>query len=135
MLRHKFTLALNEKLDPNVLKRATVIAASRLIRVAGNNDLQNMQFLTFEDADGAKHEGISALSLVVMKGKSGELRKFREAAADGATRSSVIMREDLLKVSGVEASAIPPEQEWVAVLAFGEIPALNAAAKKLSVWR
>src|SRR5262245_34099576 len=133
MLTRKFTLALNEKVGPDVLKKAAVLSAARLIGSAREGEIQEMRFLTFEDAAGSKHEGISALSLVVMKGKSGEIRKFRELVATAGISSSAVTRSDMLKVDGVNSASIPIEQELVAVMAFGDIPVLNAAAKKLSL--
>jgi hypothetical protein len=96
-----------------------------------------MQFLTFEDADGKKHEGISALSLIVMKGKSGELRKFRDAARTAGVLLAEVSREtfETHPEFGVSADAIPSEQQLIAIAAFGEIPALNAATGRLSLWR
>ena len=137
MLRHKFTLALNEKVSADILPKAAAIACASLVASAKPGHIEDMKFLEFVDADGVVHDHISALSLIVMKGKSGELRKFRDAALMERVLVAEVTRETIMASPeiGIDASQIPTEQEYLAVAAFGEIPSLNKTTGRLSLWR
>lgn len=120
-----------------MLKGATIAVCGSLIASAEDTQIEQMQFLDFQDADGEKHESISALSLIVMKGKSGELRKFRDAARGSGILTAEVSRKTLEAHPelGIDVAGIPVEQELVAVAAFGETQALNSTTGRLSLWR
>ncbi|CAH0353133.1 DUF2000 family protein [Aquabacterium sp. CECT 9606] len=117
---HKFTLALRKNSDEQLLLEAAANAALALGGSAKAEDVVHMHLLEFEDASGWCHANISALSLIVMKAKVGELNRLQ----DSAVESSLLMRVH-------KDSAGDP----LAVIVFGEKVLVNPMTSKLSLWR
>jgi hypothetical protein len=137
MLKHKFTLALNQRIAEETLAKVCALACASLVANADDSQVRDMRFLNFVDKDGASHDGVSALSLIVMRGKSGELKKFRDAARGAKLLVAEVSREAISKHPelGIDVAGIPSEQEVLAVAVFGEITEINKTTGKMSLWR
>jgi Protein of unknown function (DUF2000) len=120
VITHKFTLALRKNGDEQLLLEAAAKVALALGTRGSDRDVQDMRLLEFEDAGGWKHTHISALSLIVMKAKAGELERLRATASEAG-----------LPV----AFAQDPAGELAAVMAFGEKAVINPMTARLSLWK
>ena len=82
---------------------------------------------------------ISALSLIIMRGKNGELRKLRNAALETGlhcidfleTMTGNTYVEQLEKTKATKTDDLV----FYGVGVFGEIEKLNPLTKKLSLWK
>jgi Protein of unknown function (DUF2000) len=131
---HKFTLALNKRIDDEKALLTEVIrAALSVSTVAASEEREAMKFLNFVDGNGFEHRDISALSLIVMRGTSSELKKFSESARERRLRYINVTRAMLS--NDPPAGAKPSDPEYIAVIAFGEKPGVEGATGRLSLWR
>ncbi len=139
ILTHKFVIALNKKLEPGVVINAAAHVALGLVSSATEELRSNMKFIDFVDADGIVHPRISALSLIIMRGKNGELRKLRNAALETGlhcidfleTMTGNTYVEQLEKTKATKTDDLV----FYGVGVFGEIEKVNPLTKKLSLWK
>ncbi len=136
---YKFVVALNEKCDVGVILNAASHACLGLIAQASEEDRKKMSFISFTDANGNVHPSISGLSLIVLKGKNGELRKLRSQVLEQnflCVDFIHTMTGDTYKEQ-LEKTAATPEEEllYYGVAVFGEKLKLDPLTKRLSLWR
>ena len=131
----KFTLALNKKIeDTNSLFAQLVRAALSVATTATSEQREAMKFLNFVDGDGVDHRDISALSLIVMRGTSSELKKFGDGARERRLGYANVTQAMVHGNANASATgAKPPEPEYIAVIAFGGKPEIEAATGRLSL--
>ncbi|MHC2394993.1 hypothetical protein ACVMFA_007210 [Bradyrhizobium liaoningense] len=133
---HKFTLALNKRVEDTTVLFMEVIRAALSVGTNATAEERNaMQFLNFLDADGNDHRDISALSLIIMRGTSGELKKFGDSARERRLRYVSITKNMSANSATPAAGNKPAEPEYVAVLAFGGKSDVESATGRLSLWR
>ncbi len=136
---YKFVIALNKKCEPGVVINAASHMALGLVGQASEEQKQNMKFIEFTDKDGNKHANISALSLIVLRAKNGELRKLRNQASDKGllcvdfteTMTGGTYLEQLEKIK----STAEADLTYYGVAIFGPKNEVEAITKKLSLWR
>lgn len=136
---YKFVVALNEKCDIGVVLNAASHACLGLMARASTEDRAKMSFISFVDANGNEHASISGLSLIVLKGKSGELRKLRSQAIEQDllcvdflnTMTGDTYKEQLEKT----AKTLEEELTYYGVAVFGEKTKVDPLTKRLSLWR
>lgn len=132
---HKFTLALNKSIGEDLLYEVAAKAALSLSSAGSAEDIDKMRFLSFSDADGHEHTHVSALSLIVMRGKAGELRKFRESAKDAGLPFVDITRSMLIGDSMDKRVSADREPEYLGVMVFGDKDRVNSTTGKMSLWK
>jgi hypothetical protein len=76
----RVVVLLNKALAPGVALNAIAHLGMAIANVIGDEGRTQLKFLDFSDADGGIHPSISARSLIVLRGKSSELRKLRREA-------------------------------------------------------
>ncbi len=136
---HKFVIALNKKLEPGVVMNAAAHVALGLVGSATEEQRALMRFIDFVDADNLTHPSISALSLIIMRGKNAELRKFFNAARQAElhyvnfleTMTGDTYVEQLEKTKQTKTEDIT----YYGVGVFGETEKINPLTKKLSLWK
>jgi hypothetical protein len=101
--------------------------------------LDEMHFLNFQDMDSSDHPFISALSFIVLRGTSNEIRKLRSQF-----RAAEILYVDFTnQMTGdtyfeqLERSRNTRESdlEYYGICAFGTKQGLDPLTRKLSLWR
>lgn len=136
---HKFVLVLNKNLEPGVALNAAAHMAAGLVSQADASALEQMKFIDFADKDGGIHPHISALSLIVLRATSNEIRKVRTEA-----KFRKIMFTDFTRtmtgdtyVEQLERTKETAEQDldYYGVCLFGEKKILEDFTRKLSLWR
>lgn len=138
-INHKFIVVLNKRLEPGVALNAAAHLAAGLVSQADESTLKNMKFIDFTDKDGGIHPKISALSLIVLRAKSNEIRKVRNEAVNRGilfTDFTATMTGDTY-VEQLERTKNTAEQdlEYYGVCLFGEKNILQEFTGKLSLWR
>ena len=134
---HKITLALNKRIsDETGLLKCAIIAALSLGTSASEKQRSSMKFMNYVDANDQDHSYVSALSLVVMRGKSGELKKFY----NNATEKGIVcanITHSMISEEMCRSFAIDPisDTQYVAVIAFGEIIDISQTTGRLSLWK
>lgn len=136
---YKFVVALNEKLESGVVINAASHMCLGLAAAAPEELRQKMNFITFTDANNNEHASISALSLVVLKGKTGELKKLRAQAQEAGllvvdfvnTMTGDTYKEQLEKTRATSAEDLI----YYGVAVFGEKAKIDPLTKRLSLWR
>lgn len=130
----KFTLALNKSVSEDQLLFASLIAALKLEEMVPPERKEKMGFLTFRDADDEDHKQISGLSLIVMRGKNSELRKFFDAATERGLDCVSFTKADALESCG-QPSSNDDTAALASVMAFGRKADVEASTGRLSLWK
>lgn len=98
-----------------------------------------MSFIDFPDKDNETHKSISGLSLIVLKGRNGEIKKVRKQFIEEnilftdfiETMTGDTYAEQLVKTKELGQE----EHNYFGLLAFGEIDTINPITRKLSLYR
>ena len=139
MTDHKFIFIMNKKLETGVVMNAAAHMALGLVNRANPEMIDKMKFLDFIDKDEGVHPSISALSLIVKRATSGEIRKARnEALARDVlfTDFTITMTGDTY-VEQLEKTKETAEADlqYYGLGLFGEKDVLDTFTRKLSLWR
>lgn len=135
---YKFVLILNKKIEIGKVINAAAHMTAGLLAKASAEDKTNMQFLDFIDKDGGLHPSVSANSLIVLRAKSGEIRKVRKEAMQRGILSvdfTETMTGDTY-VEQLKRTKQTPEVELIyyGICLFGKKSALDEFTRKYSLW-
>ena len=136
---HKFVAIVNKNLELGVALNALAHATAGLVSSASEEMRKKMSFINFPDKDGNDHNSISALSLIVLRGTSNEIRKTRNKY----TEEGIHFVDFLETMTGdtykeqLDKTANTPYEElnFYGIIAFGEKSLLDPITKRLSLWR
>ncbi len=136
---HKFVAIVNKHLESGVALNALAHATAGLVASASNELREQMSFIDFQDKDGNVHSNISALSLIVLRGTSNEIRKARNRYIEDnihfvdflETMTGDTYKEQLEKTLNTAYEDL----NFYGIIAFGEKQALDPITKRLSLWR
>jgi len=137
--KYKFVAILNKNLEPGQALNAIAHMGLGLRNIADDAAREKMSFIDFPDKDGVSHQSISGLSLIVLKGKNGEIKKARQQFVEQnilfvdftETMTGETYAEQLVKTKELGSD----EHNYFGILAFGEIEKINPITKRLSLWR
>jgi hypothetical protein len=136
---HKFVALLNKNLEPGVALNALGHAALGLGAHLAASQREAMRLLEFHDADEQVHANISALSLIVLRGTSANIRTLRaEALAAGIacvdftnTMTGGSYTEQLDRTRQTAEA----ELEYYGIVLFGPVDVLTPLTRKYSLYR
>ncbi len=137
--QYKFVAVINEKIEMGKALNAIAHMSLGLANIADDETKEKMSFIDFPDKDDEVHKSISGLSLIVLKGRNGEIKKVRNQLAEEnilfvdfiETMTGDTYAEQLVKTKELGTE----EHQYFGVLAFGEIEKINPITRKLSLWR
>ncbi len=137
--QYKFVAVINEKIEMGKALNAIAHMGLGLANMADEEAREKMSFIDFPDKDEQAHKSISGLSLIVLKGRNGEIKKVRNQFAEEnilfvdfiETMTGDTYAEQLVKTKELGTE----EHQYFGVLAFGEIEKINPITRKLSLWR
>lgn len=137
--QYKFVAVINEKIEMGKALNAIAHMGLGLVNIADDETKEKMSFIDFPDKDDEAHKSISGLSLIVLKGRNGEIKKVRKQFAEEnilfvdfvETMTGDTYAEQLVKTKELETE----EHNYFGILAFGEIDKINPITRKLSLWR
>lgn len=135
---HKFVAVVNKNLEIGKALNAIAHSCAGLVALAPEEVKEKMSFIDFVDKDGSIHESISGLSLIVLRGKNGEIKKLRQQFIENKilhtdfteTMTGDTYKEQLNKT--LETSK--EEMEYFCIAAFGEKEVIDPLTKKFSLW-
>ena len=132
---HKLTLALNKRIDEETLLHVAMSLSLGLVSSVEPESREKMRFLTFKDASGEEHSHISALSLIVMRGKTGDLKKFHLKALQSNLSCVSVTRSQWTDLGGEAPRSPGSDDDYLGVMVFGEKPIVESSTGRLSLWR
>lgn len=136
---YKFVIILNKKLETGAVLNASAHIALGLRNRATLEANKNMKFLDFIDNDGGLHPSISALSLIVLRGTSGEIRKARNVAIAHdilfTDFTSTMTGDTYVEQLERTKETTEADLQYYGLGLFGEKSILDKFTKKLSLWR
>ena len=136
---HKFVAIINKNLESGVALNALAHSAAGLVASASEELRNKMSFINFPDKNGIDHPSISALSLIVLRGTSNEIKKARNRYVEEnihfvdflETMTGDTYKEQLDKTAASDYE----ELNFYGIIAFGEKIVLDPITKRLSLWR
>lgn len=137
--KYKFVAVINEKIEPGRALNAIAHMGLGLVNIANDEIKEKMSFIDFTDKNSDIHKSISGLSLIVLKGRNGEIKKVRNQFAEQdilfvdflETMTGDTYAEQLVKTKELTTD----EHNYFGLLAFGEIDKINPITKKLSLYK
>lgn len=137
--KYKFVAVINEKIETGRALNAIAHMGLGLVNIADEDTKEKMSFIDFPDKDNEAHKSISGLSLIVLKGRNGEIKKVRNQFKEEnimfvdfiETMTGDTYAEQLVKTRELGQE----EHNYFGILAFGEIDKINPITKKLSLWK
>lgn len=135
---HKFVAVVNKNLEIGKALNAIAHSCAGLVALAPEEVKEKMSFIDFKDKDDSLHESISGLSLIVLRGKNGEIKKLRQQFIENnilhtdftETMTGDTYKEQLDKT--LETSN--EEMQYFCLAAFGEKEVIDPLTKKFSLW-
>ena len=135
---HKFVAIVNKDIEVGKALNAIAHSCAGLVASANDELKEKMSFIDFEDMDGFNHKSISGLSLIVLRGKNGELKKARAGFIENNihfTDFTETMTGDTYKEQIDKTKETNDENmKYYCVVAFGEKEVLDPITKKFSLW-
>lgn len=137
--KYKFVAVINEKLEIGKALNAIAHMGLGLVNIADEETKEKMSFIDFPDKDNELHKSISGLSLIVLKGRNGEIKKVRNQFVEEnimfvdflETMTGDTYAEQLVKTKELNKE----EHNYFGILAVGEIDKINPITRKLSLWK
>ena len=129
----------NKTIDTGKAMNAIAHSCSGLLASASDDLREKMSFMDFFDRDKVAHKSISGLSLIVLRGSNGELKKARRQFIENnihfvdftETMTGDTYKEQLERTSQVSSE----ELTYYCVAAFAEKDTLDPITKRLSLWK
>lgn len=136
-MEQKFVAVINQSFDGPVVLNGLGHAAVGLGAGAGTAD--SMGLVQYKDKNGEVFPNISAFPFIVLKGRGGQLKTFREALIEAELPHTCFL--DSMIEGGSDAqvartldSALD-DLNVILIVAFGPKRQLDPLTKKFSVWR
>jgi len=135
---HKFVAVVNKDLEMGKALNAIAHSCLGLVSSAPDELKEKMSFIDFTDKDNSVHQNISGLSLIVLRGKNGEIKKLRKNFVENKilftdfveTMTGDTYKEQLDKT--LETSE--EDMKYFCIVGFGEKSLIDPLTKKFSLW-
>ena len=119
---YKFVIAINKAIDIGVALNAASHVALSIAAQATDEQKKLMSFIPFMDGAHVEHPSISGLSLIVLRGSQGDLKKL----VNGAREQGLLHADFIETMTGgtyieqLERTKANPEHVYYAVAVFGK---------------
>lgn len=135
---HKFVAIVNKDLESGRALNAIAHCSLGLVDLVNNDTREKMSFVDFVDKDEQNHPNISGLSLIVLRGKNGEIKKLRKSLIEKnipytdftETMTGDTYKEQLEKTK----ETTEEDMKYFCLVTFGEKEILDPLTKKFSLW-
>lgn len=135
---YKFVAVVNKDLEIGKALNAIAHSCAGLVDLATDELREKMSFIDFEDGDGYVHKNISGLSLIVLRGKNGEIKKLRKSFVEQdilftdfiETMTGDTYKEQLDKTKDTKEE----DMKYYCLVAFGEKEIIDPLTRKFSLW-
>lgn len=137
---YKFVVVVNKEIEqPGVALNVVAHLSAGLVGSAPAELREKMSFIDFMDKDGKKHPSISALSLIVLRGKNGEIVRLKEDAIANKIHFTDFLESmtgDTYKEQLERTSKLSKDDlKFYGIMLFSTKESLNQLTKKFSIWR
>lgn len=138
---YKFVVLVNKDLDNEIGRAMNAVAHSclGLVNSAPNDLREKMSFIDFDGKEGISHKSISGLSLIILRGKNGELkkakRKFEELGVHYTDFTETMTGDTYKEQLEKTAKTSEEDMKYFCVAAFGEKEVIDTVTKKFSLWK
>ncbi|MEG3923438.1 DUF2000 domain-containing protein [Microcoleus sp. D3_18a_C4] len=137
--KYKIVAVLNKTLEPGTAMNAVAHMGAGLVASASEEIREKMSFIDFPDRNEIVHSSISALSLIVLRGTSNEIRKIRDKVREHnlhfvdflETMTGDTYKEQLEKTQAVAYG----ELNFYGIMLFGEKEVIAPITKRQSLWK
>jgi hypothetical protein len=133
----KFVVVLNKTYQADQLLSALGHVTAGLS--ANSSQRETMNFVVYRDKDGGAYPNISAWPFIVLRGKSGELKRLRSellaANLDYACYLDTMISGGSDAQMAATTTKTGDELQILALATFGEGAKLDPLTKKFSLWR
>ena len=137
--KYKMVAVLNKTLEPGTAMNAVAHMGVGLAASASEELREKMSFIDFPDQNEIVHSSISALSLIVLRGTSNEIRKIRDKVRESnlhfvdfiETMTGDTYKEQLEKTRAVAYSDL----NFYGIMIFGEKEVIDPITKRQSLWK
>ena len=136
----KFVVVVNKEIENmGTALNAVAHMFAGLVNRASETSKTQMSFIDFNDKTGQTHESISALSLIVLRGRNTDIAKLKREALE-----KDLLHVDFLEsmtgdtyLQQLERTALLDEGslKYYGISLFADKETLNALTKKLSLWK
>ncbi len=135
---HKFVAVVNKDLEIGKALNAIAHSCAGLVDLAPEELREKMSFMDFVDGDESVHKNISGLSLIVLRGKNGEIKKLRRNLIENNllfTDFTETMTGDTYKEQ-IDKTKLTKDEDmkYYCIATFGEKEILDPLTKKFSLW-
>lgn len=135
---YKFVAVVNKDLEVGKALNAIAHTCAGLVDMAPLELREKMSFIDFEDGDGFIHKNISGLSLIVLRGKNGEIKKLKHNLEEQQilftdfveTMTGDTYKEQLDKTKATKEE----DMKYYCLVTFGEKAKIDPLTKKFSLW-
>lgn len=135
---HKFVAVVNKDMEIGKALNAIAHCCAGLVASASDDIKEKMSFIDFIDKDNSLHRSISGLSLIVLRGKNGEIKKLRKNFIDNKilfTDFTETMTGDTYKEQLDKTLETNEENmKYFCLVGFGTKEELDPLTKKFSLW-
>jgi hypothetical protein len=135
-LTHKLVAILNKDLPSGIVLNALAHMTVGLGASVGSSTLQ---LDNYKDKEGNVYPNISKMPFIILRGKSGEIRKTVKAAKEANIAHGVFlntMTGGTYQEQLANAAQTSEEQlVYYGCVLFGPLEQVNALTKKFSLWR
>lgn len=139
MRDNKFVLVLNKQLPPGVALNAAAHLAVGLASSSTNEQIKEMNFIDYVDKDSNIYPNISALSLIVLRGKSNEIKKIRNKCIENNIQFCSFLEtmtgETYVEQLEKTRQKTYDEINFYGVMLFGKKEIIDPLTRKLSLWK
>ncbi len=133
---HKLVAIINKDLPSGVALNAL---AHMTIGLGTTLNSSQLHLNNYQDKEGNNYPNISSMPFIILRGKSGEIRKVVKAAKDAKIAQGVFlntMTGGTYQEQLANTAQTPEEQLiYYGCVLFGPIEEVNALTKKFSLWR
>lgn len=135
---YKFVAIVNKNLEIGKVLNAIAHSTAGLVASAPEKLKEKMSFIDFVDKDDSPHKSISGLSLIVLRGKNGEIKKLRKSFIENNihfTDFTETMTGDTYKEQLDRTKETDEENmKYFCLVGFGEKQIIDPLTKKFSLW-
>jgi len=136
----KIVLILNKMLEPGVaLNTACHLGLGLLGRISSLDAASTVNFQNYADRDNNEHAFVSALPLIVLRGKSGEIRKcrtaFKNLTIPFVDYTGCMVGGTYLDQLERSRNTSEAELEYFGICALGPKTQLDSVTRKFSLWK
>ncbi len=137
---YKFVAVINKDIElPGVAMNVVAHLSAGLVGSAPAELKDKMTFIDFTDKDASTHPSISALSLIVLRGKNGEIARLKEEATANnihfvdflESMTGDTYKEQLERTATLSKEAL----RFYGIMLFATKESLQPLTKKFSMWR